>query len=59
MEKPLQSSHGEQKLFPIVKDLAVDRSAFDRVIQAGGYVSVNTGGTPDANEIPIPQSSSR
>jgi succinate dehydrogenase / fumarate reductase iron-sulfur subunit len=44
------------KAFPIVKDLAVDRSAFDRVIQAGGYVSVNTGGTPDANEIPIPKS---
>lgn len=44
------------KAFPIVKDLAVDRSAFDRVIQSGGYVSVNTGGTPDANEIPIPKS---
>jgi succinate dehydrogenase / fumarate reductase iron-sulfur subunit len=44
------------KAFPIVKDLAVDRSAFDRVIQAGGYISVNTGGTPDANEIPIPKS---
>lgn len=44
------------KAFPIVKDLAVDRSSFDRVIQAGGYISVNTGGTPDANEIPIPKS---
>jgi succinate dehydrogenase / fumarate reductase iron-sulfur subunit len=41
------------KAFPIVKDLAVDRSAFDRVIQSGGYINVNTGGTPDANEIPI------
>jgi len=41
--------------FPVVKDLVVDRSAFDRVIQAGGYVSVNTGGVPDANEIPIPK----
>lgn len=41
--------------FPVVKDLAVDRGAFDRIIQAGGYVSVNTGGTPDANEIPIPK----
>ena len=42
--------------FPVVKDLAVDRSAFDRVIQAGGYVSVNTsGGTLDANAIPIPK----
>lgn len=43
------------KAFPVVKDLTVDRSAFDRVIQSGGYVSVNTGGTPDANEIPIPK----
>ena len=41
------------KPFPVIKDLVVDRSAFDRIIQAGGYVSVNTGGTPDANEIPI------
>ncbi|WP_194774416.1 succinate dehydrogenase/fumarate reductase iron-sulfur subunit [Pararhodonellum marinum] len=41
--------------FPILKDLVVDRSAFDRIIQAGGYVSVNTGGVPDANEIPIPK----
>ena len=42
--------------FPINKDLSVDRSAFDRIIQAGGYVSINTGGVPDANEIPIPKS---
>jgi succinate dehydrogenase / fumarate reductase iron-sulfur subunit len=41
------------KAFPIIKDLIVDRSAFDRIIQAGGFVSVNTGGTPDANAIPI------
>ncbi len=41
--------------FPIIKDLVVDRSAFDRIIQSGGYVSVNTGGVPDANEIPIPK----
>jgi succinate dehydrogenase / fumarate reductase iron-sulfur subunit len=41
------------KAFPVVKDLVVNRSAFDRIIQAGGYVSVNTGGVPDANEIPI------
>jgi succinate dehydrogenase / fumarate reductase, iron-sulfur subunit len=41
--------------FPVMKDLVVDREAFDRIIQAGGYVSVNTGGTPDANEIPIPK----
>ncbi|WP_026950961.1 succinate dehydrogenase/fumarate reductase iron-sulfur subunit [Algoriphagus mannitolivorans] len=43
------------KAFPVVKDLVVDRSAFDRIIQAGGYVSVRTGGVPDANEIPIPK----
>jgi succinate dehydrogenase / fumarate reductase iron-sulfur subunit len=43
------------KSFPVVKDLVVDRGAFDRIIQAGGYVSVNTGGVPDANEIPIPK----
>jgi succinate dehydrogenase / fumarate reductase iron-sulfur subunit len=41
--------------FPIVKDLMVDRFAFDKIIQAGGYVSVNTGGVPDANAIPIPR----
>jgi succinate dehydrogenase / fumarate reductase iron-sulfur subunit len=39
--------------FPIVRDLVVDRSAFDRIIQAGGFVSVNTGGAPDANAVPI------
>jgi succinate dehydrogenase / fumarate reductase iron-sulfur subunit len=43
------------KAFPVIKDLVVDRGAFDRIIQAGGYVSVNTGGVPDANEIPIPK----
>jgi len=43
------------KAFPIIKDLAVDRSAFDQIIIAGGYISVNTGGAPDANAIPIPQ----
>ncbi len=42
--------------FPVHKDLVVDRSAFDRIQQAGGYVSVNTGGVPDANAIPIPKS---
>ena len=41
------------KSFPIVKDLVVDRSAFDRIIQAGGYISVNTGQAPDGNAIPI------
>ncbi len=42
------------RAFPILKDLVVDRSAFDRIIQAGGYVSVNTGGAPDGNATPIP-----
>jgi succinate dehydrogenase / fumarate reductase iron-sulfur subunit len=41
------------KAFPIIKDLVVDRGAFDKIIQAGGYVSVNTGGVPDGNAIPI------
>ena len=41
------------KPFPVIKDLVVDRSAFDKIIEAGGYISVNTGGVPDANAIPI------
>ena len=41
------------KAFPVIKDLIVDRSAFDRVIQAGGYISVNTGNAVDANSLPI------
>lgn len=41
------------KAFPVLKDLMVDRSAFDRIIQAGGYISVNTGNAVDANAIPI------
>lgn len=44
-------SHG----FPVIRDLMVDRNAFDKIIQAGGYVSVNTGGVPDANVIAIPK----
>jgi succinate dehydrogenase / fumarate reductase, iron-sulfur subunit len=43
------------RAFPVVKDLVVDRSAFDRVIAAGGYVSVDTGSAPEANLIPIPK----
>jgi succinate dehydrogenase / fumarate reductase iron-sulfur subunit len=43
------------RAFPVIKDLVVDRSAFDRIIQAGGYVSVNTGGTPDGNALPVPK----
>src|SRR5690606_27135318 len=41
--------------FPVVRDLVVDRSAFDRIIGAGGYISVNTGSAPEANAIPIPK----
>lgn len=41
------------RAFPLLKDLAVDRTAFDRIVQAGGFVSVSTGGTPDGNAIPI------
>lgn len=41
--------------FPVLKDLMVDRGAFDRIIQSGGYISVNTGSAPDANEIPVPK----
>jgi succinate dehydrogenase / fumarate reductase iron-sulfur subunit len=43
------------KPFPVIKDLVVDRSAFDKIIQAGGYISVNTGGIPQANTIPVPK----
>lgn len=46
------------KAFPVVRDLCVDRSAFDRVIQSGGFVSVNTGGAPDANALPVPKAAS-
>jgi len=41
------------RAFPVLKDLMVDRSAFDKIIQSGGYISVSTGGVPDANTIPI------
>ena len=41
--------------FPVIKDLMVDRNAFDKIHQAGGFVSVSTGGVPDANSIPIPK----
>jgi len=43
------------KAFPVVKDLVVDRSSFDRIIASGGYVEVRTGSAPDANAIPIPK----
>ena len=41
--------------FPLIKDLMVDRSAFDRIIESGGYITADTGGAPDANLIPIPK----
>jgi succinate dehydrogenase / fumarate reductase iron-sulfur subunit len=43
------------KAFPVIRDLIVDRGAFDRIIQAGGYISVHTGGVPDGNTILIPK----
>jgi succinate dehydrogenase / fumarate reductase iron-sulfur subunit len=43
------------KAFPIIRDLMVDRSAFDKIIQAGGYISINTGSAPEANSIPVPK----
>lgn len=43
------------KPFPVIKDLVIDRTAFERIMQAGGFVSVKTGGAPDANAIPIPK----
>ena len=43
------------KGFPVIKDLCVDRTSFDRIIQSGGYVGVNTGGAPDGNSLPIPK----
>jgi succinate dehydrogenase / fumarate reductase, iron-sulfur subunit len=46
------------KAFPVIKDLVVDRAAFDRIIAAGGYISVNTGAAPDANSLPIPKTNS-
>lgn len=41
--------------FPVIKDLVVDRSSFDRIIQAGGFISANTGGAPDGNALPVPK----
>lgn len=43
------------RAFPVLKDLIVDRSAFDRVVQAGGFISVNTGSAPEANTVPVPK----
>ena len=46
------------KAFPIIKDLVVDRTAFDRIVAAGGYISVNTGAAPDANSLPVAKENS-
>ena len=43
------------RAFPVIRDLVVDRGAFERIIQAGGFISVSTGGVPDANAIPVPK----
>jgi succinate dehydrogenase / fumarate reductase iron-sulfur subunit len=43
------------KPFPVLKDLIVNRSAFDRIVQAGGYISISTGSAPEANSIPVPK----
>ena len=44
------------RAFPVIKDLAVDRNAFDRIIEAGGYISVRAGSAPEANSLPVPKS---
>ncbi len=43
------------KPFPVIKDLVIDRSAFDTIIQSGGFISINTGSAPEANSIPVPK----
>jgi succinate dehydrogenase / fumarate reductase iron-sulfur subunit len=43
------------RAFPVIKDLVVDRSALDKIIQAGGYISINAGGPQDGNAIPVPK----
>jgi succinate dehydrogenase / fumarate reductase iron-sulfur subunit len=43
------------KAFPLIKDLVVDRGAFDRIIQAGGFITARTGSAPEANSIPVPK----
>ena len=52
---PITIQPWRARAFPVVKDLVVNRSAFDRIIQAGGFVSVSTGGAPDGNALPIPK----
>src|SRR4030042_5367968 len=52
---PLVIEPYRARAFPVIKDLVVDRSAYDAVIQAGGFVSVNTGQAQDANNLPVPR----
>ncbi len=54
-DEPILVEPWRARPFPIIKDLVVDRTAFDRIMQAGGYVSVKTGQAPEANAIPIPK----
>ena len=51
----LTLEHFRATAFPIVKDLVVDRSAYDRIIESGGYISVNTGAAPEAHSVPVPK----
>src|SRR5512143_2550781 len=55
VESEITGEPWRAKPFPVIKDLVVDRTAMDRIMQAGGFVSVRTGGAPDANAIPIPK----
>src|ERR1041385_8477242 len=51
----IRSEPWRARAFPLLKDLVVDRGAFERIIRAGGFVSVNTGNAPEANAIPVPK----
>jgi succinate dehydrogenase / fumarate reductase iron-sulfur subunit len=53
--KPLVIEPFRAAAFPVIKDLVVDRTAFDRIMAAGGYVSANTGSAPEANSVPVPK----
>ena len=57
--RPSPSSRGERRRSRVIRDLVVDRSAFDRIIEAGGYITAPTGSAPDANLIPIPKDGGR
>ena len=55
MARPSRSSRFAPAPFPIIKDLVIDRSSLDRIVQAGGFVSARTGSAPEANSIPVPK----